>query len=171
MKKAILTGLLLASVGVTAVWAGPIEDRQAVMKSFNDAGRALGGMARGTTPYDSAAAATQLKVLSDGAAKLPGLFPAGSDQSTDTLKTLALPTVWSDMPGFMAAAAKFSADVKTAQATTDAAGFTAAYMAVTADCGGCHRTYRAQPPRPPGAPAGGPGGGAGGPPPGAPPAQ
>jgi cytochrome c556 len=167
MKKALWAGVALAVIGISAAVAGPIEDRQAVMKSFNDAGRALGGMARGQAPYDAATAKAQLQILSDGAAKLGGLFPPGSDTSADpNVKTLALPTVWSDTAGFQAAAAKFAADVKTAQATTDAAGFTTAFMAVNMDCGGCHRTYRAQPPRPPGAPGGGgPGGGAGGPPP------
>ena len=73
-------------------------------------------------------------------------------------------TVWSDPAGFAAAAAKFSAGVKTAQATTDQASFAAAFQTVNADCGACHRTYRAQPPRPAGAPGGAPGGGAGAPP-------
>jgi cytochrome c556 len=148
MKKALWAGVALAVIGVSAATAGVIDDRQTIMKGFNNASRTLGGMARGTTPFDAAAAAAQLQVLSDGGAKLTSLFPAGSDKDTDTAKTLALPTVWSDTPGFLAAAAKFNADVKTAQATTDAAGFTAAFMAVNGDCGGCHKTYRAQPPRP-----------------------
>ena len=161
MKKTLLLGLLLAGVGTAAALAGPIEDRQAVMKSFNDTSRTLGGMARGTAPYDAAAAKAGLQVLADGAAKLGGAFPAGSGVSADpAVKTLALPTIWSDPAGFQAAAAKFTADVKAAQATSDQASFATAFMAVNADCGGCHRTYRAQPPRPAGAPGGAPGAGA-----------
>jgi cytochrome c556 len=168
MKKTILLGLLLAGVGTAAALAGPIEDRQAVMKQFNDASRILGGMARGTAPYDATTAKAQLQILSDGAAKLGGAFPAGSDKSDDpAVKTLALPTVWSDSAGFQAAAAKFAADVKTAQATSDQAGFTAAFQTVQADCGACHRTYRAPLPNAGGrggAGGGGQGGGAGAPP-------
>jgi cytochrome c556 len=160
MKKTILLGLLLAGVGTAAALAGPIEDRQAVMKSFNDTSRTLRGMAMGTTPYDATAAKAGLQVLADGAAKLGGAFPAGSDVSADpAVKTLALPTVWSDPAGFQAAAAKFTADVKAAQATTDQASFAAAFQTINADCGACHRTYRAQPPG-----GGGRGPGAGAPP-------
>src|ERR1700761_9315930 len=112
MKRALLAGVALAVIGVSAATAGVIDDRQTIMKGFNGASRTLGGMARGTTPYDAAAATAQLQILSDGAAKLGALFPAGSDKDTDTAKTLALPTVWSDQPGFQAALAKFAADVK-----------------------------------------------------------
>lgn len=172
MKKALwahllMGSLLLTAVGVSAATAGVIEDRQTMMKQFGTAGRTLGGMARGTTPYDSATANAQLQLIADGAAKLPGLFPAGSDKDTDTAKTLALPTVWSDSAGFAAAAAKLNTDAKAAMATTDQASFATAYQTVQADCNACHKTYRARPPRP----AGAPGGGAGGPPPGTPPAQ
>jgi len=161
MKKSVVAGLLLATVCATAAMAGVIEDRQAIMKDFNTASRTLNGMAQGTVPFDQAAARVQLQLIVDGSAKLPTLFPAGSDQSTDTVKTLALPAVWSDTPGFTAAAAKISADAKAAMAATDAASFKVAFQAVQGDCGGCHRTYRAAPPRPAGAPGGGPGGGPG----------
>jgi cytochrome c556 len=137
--------------------AGALEDRQDIMKNNNNAARVLGGMARGTTPFDAAAAKAQLQIIVDGMAKLPTLFPAGSDQSTGTTKTQALPTVWSDPAGFKAAAAKMSGDAQAAMAATDQASFTTAFQTVQADCGACHKTYRAAPPpRPAGAaPAGG----------------
>ena len=160
MKKSVVAGLLLATVCATAAMAGVIEDRQAIMKSFGGTGRTLGGMANGTTPYDKAVADAQLQIIVDGSAKLPALFPAGSDQSTDAVKTAALPAVWSDSASFAAAAAKINADAKAAMGATDAATFKVAYAAVQGDCGGCHRTFRAAPQRG-GAPGGAPGGGAG----------
>lgn len=164
MKKTLWAGIALAVFGISTASAGVITDRQNIMKSFGQANTALNGMAN-PNPYDTALAQVQLRVLNDGAAKLGAMFPAGSDKSSDPAeKTLALPTVWSDTPGFQAALTKFVTDVKAAQVAYDSRSFTAAYAAVGADCGGCHRTYRAPLPRPPGAPAAG---GAGGPPPAA----
>jgi cytochrome c556 len=146
----------LAMIGVSAASAGVIDDRQNIMKGFTAANRTLGGMAKGMPAYDPATAAAQLQVLSDGSEELFALFPVGSDKDTNTAKTLARPTVWSDNSGFQAMSAKFAADVKAAQMTKDAVSFTAAYTAVAADCGACHLTYRTPlPPAPlPGGAAG-----------------
>jgi cytochrome c556 len=146
MKKTFWTGLLLVTVSASAALAGALEDRQDLMKQFNGVGRTLGGMVRGTTPYDAATANAQLQILVDGAAKIPGLFPPGSNMDSATAKTQALPTVWSDTPGFQAAAAKLGTDAKAAQAATDQASFTTAFQTVQADCGACHKAYRAAPP-------------------------
>jgi cytochrome c556 len=149
MKKTFWAGLLLVTVSASAAFAGALEDRQDLMKQFNTAGRTLGGMARGTTPYDAAAANTQLQILVDGAAKIPGLFPPGSNMDSATTKTQALPTIWSDSAGFQTAAVKFGADARAAGITSDQATFATAYQTVQADCNACHKTYRApQAPRP-----------------------
>jgi cytochrome c556 len=148
MKKSVCIGLLLLGCGATAAMADIITDRENLMKSFGPVGRTLGGMAKGTTPFDAAAAKTQLQILVDGAAKIPTMFPAGSN----TPPTLALPTVWSDSTGFSAAAAKLGKDATAAQGATDAASFTAAYQTVQGDCGACHKVYRAPLPPPAAAP-------------------
>ena len=164
MKKALWAGIALATIGISTASAGVIDDRQTIMKSFAQANTALNGM-KNPSPFETNLAQAQLRVLNDGAAKVGGLFPAGSDKDPNpAVKTLALPTVWSDTPGFQAALAKFTADVKAALVTYDSRSFTNAYTAVAADCGACHMTYRAPLPRPAGAPAAG---GAGGPPPAA----
>jgi cytochrome c556 len=163
MRKTLLACIALTVFGVSTATAGVITDRQNIMKSFAQANTALNGMMY-PNPYDTSLDQAQLRVLSGGAAKLGDMFPTGSDKSSDPAeKTLALPTVWSDTPGFQAALAKFTSDVKAAQVAYDSRSFTNAYPAVAADCGACHRTYRAPLPRPAGAPAAG---GAGGPPPG-----
>jgi cytochrome c556 len=152
MKKSVCVGLLVAVLGATAAFAGVIEDRQDLMKQNGGTGRILGGMARDPSTFDAAAAKVQLQIIADNAAKIPGLFPAGSD--TGATKSLALPTVWSDNAGFNAAAAKLGADAKTAMAATDGAAFAVAYKTVQGDCNACHMTYRAPPP--PRAPAAAP---------------
>src|SRR6185312_11211969 len=154
MKKLILTGLLLAGFGVTAAFAGVIEDRQDVMKQLGGTGRVLGPMVRDPSAYNAATANAQLQIIVDASAKIPTLFPAGSDTGPGPAKTLALPTVRSDRAGFAAAAAKLGADAKAAMAATDGATFAVAYRTVQGDCNACHTTYRAQPPRPAGPPPG-----------------
>ena len=152
MKKSIAVALLLTVGGASAAFAGVLQDRQDIMKANNAASRVLGGMARVTAPYDKAAANVQLQMIVDGAAKLPGLFPPGSDKDDGTAKNGATPAVWTDMAGFSAAAAKISTDAKAAMAATDQASFATAFQAVQGDCGGCHRTYRTPPARPAGPP-------------------
>jgi cytochrome c556 len=152
MKKSLCAGLLLAAVSASAALAGALEDRQALMKQFNLDSKLLSDMARGTTPFNATAANIELQALVDGAARIPGLFPAGSNMDSASAKTLALPTVWSDTAGFQAAAAKLGSDAKAAMAADDKASFATAFQTVQADCNACHKTYRAAPPPRPAAP-------------------
>jgi len=139
MKKFALAALAFATIGATAAFAGPIEDRQALMKGF--AGPMKEATALTKAPaYDAAAAKAAMDKLAAGGDQLVALFPKGSD--TGATKTGAGPTIWSDAAGFKAAAMKFSADAKAAGAAKDTAGFTDAFKTVQADCGGCHKTYR-----------------------------
>ena len=71
------------------------------------------------------------------------MFPAGSD----TGETKALPTIWSDMPGFVAAGAAASAaydKLAMAAGSGDMAAATAAFGDVGKACGACHTKYRAK---------------------------
>ena len=100
MKKFALAVLAVASLGVTAAVAGPIEDRQALMKGFAGPMKTATGLARGTAPYDAAAAKAAMDQLAAGGDKLVALFPKGSD--TGATKTGAGPAIWSDAAGFKA---------------------------------------------------------------------
>lgn len=140
MKKFALAVLAVASLGVTAAFAGPIEDRQAIMKGFAGPMKAATGLARGTTPYDAAAAKTAMDQLASQMDKFATLFPKGSESGAT--KTGAAPTIWSDAAGFKADAVKFTTDAKAAGGAADAAAFAAALKTVQADCGSCHKTYR-----------------------------
>lgn len=137
MKKIVTAVLLLAAFGGSVALAGPIEDRQALMK---DIAKAMKTAVPLKTTFDAAAAKTQMQVLMDGAKKLPTLFPAGSD--TGATKTTAAPAIWTNMAGFKADADKLGKDAAAAGDATDAASFTAAFTVVTADCAACHKDFR-----------------------------
>ena len=82
--KRLAAAAALVAVATTLAWAGPIEDRQAVMKGVAGATKTAVGMAKGETPYDDAKAKQVLQVYVDAAAKMPTLFPPGSDKGETT---------------------------------------------------------------------------------------
>ena len=139
--KRFAVAVILAAVTASAALAGPIEDRAALMKGVQAATKDGVALSRGTTPFDAAKAKAVTQVYIDAAAKLPALFPAGSEKG-GTPPTMADPKIWSDSAGFKAASMKFGADAKAAQTATDTDTFKAAFTKVTADCSGCHGTYR-----------------------------
>ena len=77
MKK-IAIALALAVVGTTAAFAGPIEDRQAIMKGFAGPMKDATALSRGTTPYTPAAAKAAMDQLAASGEKFITLFPAGT---------------------------------------------------------------------------------------------
>jgi cytochrome c556 len=81
------------------------------------------------------------RVLARWARAMPGLFPEGSNLG----RTTASPAVWSDRPGFEAAAARYAeAATRLAELAdaNDKAGFAAQYKVVGDTCGACHKAYR-----------------------------
>ena len=137
MKKIVTAVLLLAALGGSVAVAGPLEDRQALMKQMAGAAKSANAIAKAPA-YDAAAAKTQMQILVDGAAKLPALFPKGSD----TGKTKAAPAIWTDAAGFKASSDKLGKDAAAAGAAADSASFAVAFKTVTGDCAACHKDYR-----------------------------
>jgi cytochrome c556 len=71
------------------------------------------------------------------------MFPAGSDKG----ETKALPTVWSDMPGFQKASQAADAaydKLAAAAGSGDLAALGTAFGDTGKACGACHNTYRAK---------------------------
>ena len=118
MKKIALAVLAVASLGVTAAVAGPIEDRQAIMKGFAGPMKAATALSRGTTPYTPAAAKAAMDELATHMDKFVTLFPKGTEAG-GAVKNQAAPTIWSDAAGFKADAVKFSTDAKAAGGAAD----------------------------------------------------
>lgn len=86
MRKLVIAISMLA-VTVSAAFADPILDRQALMK---ERGKLVGGLskvAKGEDPFDAAAVLTQLQALQANAEKfdVEALFPKGSDSGARTL--------------------------------------------------------------------------------------
>jgi cytochrome c556 len=140
MKK-ILVALALVATGATAALAGPIEDRQAIMKGLAAPMKIAVGISRDTAAYDAAAAKKAMDEIVAHAEKFGTLFPKGTEPG-GAVKTQATAAVWSDAAGFKAANAKFIADAKAAGAAKDQATFAIAFKSLQTDCGGCHKVYR-----------------------------
>jgi cytochrome c556 len=137
----IAVALILAACTASAAMADPITDRQQLMKGVQAATKDALPLSRGTVPFDAAKTKEVLQVYIDASAKLPSLFPAGTETGGNP-PTAAAPKIWTDMPGFKASAAALGADAKTGLAATDTASFKAAFTKITADCAACHTNYR-----------------------------
>jgi cytochrome c556 len=137
-----LMALAVALPGVVAgaAAAGPIEDRQAIMKGNGRDTKLGGDMLKGAAPFDAATANKILANYAAAAKAFPTHFPAGSDKGD----TEAAPAIWAKPADWKAATAKFQADTAAAAALkpTDAAGFGKAFGMVTANCKSCHEAFR-----------------------------
>ena len=138
---AIAAGALVSGVTVAFAQADVIKARQENRKATGPEMRAIKGVieAKGDTKQiiPHAAKLKELEVAFDK------MFPAGSDKG----ETKALPTVWSDMPGFQKASANASAaydKLAAAAGSGDMAATAAAFADVGKACGACHSTYRAK---------------------------
>lgn len=137
----VFTSLLLASAA-SAQNVEVIAARQAIYKGFGEATKPIGPMLKGDAPFDLAVVKKALTTYSEGAKKLPALFPDDSKTGHDTE---ALPAIWSNKADFEARFTKFGADSDAALGSiTDKASFTATMPKVLGNCGGCHKEYRAK---------------------------
>lgn len=87
------------------------------------------------------------KTLGRWARALPTLFPPGTGRGDTSLETAALPTVWTDRPGFEKAAAAYAAaaDKLAALAQSgDSQGFADQLAKIPKACDACHDTYKAK---------------------------
>lgn len=140
LTAALAAGIItaIAATAVTAQ-ADVIKERQALLKQFGDATKPIGGMLRGSVPFDLAQVQAALDLYVKDAKVLPTLFPAGSG----TGDTEALPAIWTNKADFDARFVKLGTDAAAARAAiTDEASFKASFPGVVRNCGGCHDTYR-----------------------------
>ena len=94
---ALVAGAMVGGTTIALAQADPIKERQENRKQTGAAMRVIKGIidAKGNAK-DAVEQAAKLKTLEAAFVKL---FPAGSDKGD----TKALPTVWTDWPGFEAA--------------------------------------------------------------------
>jgi cytochrome c556 len=143
--KRLFAAALFVAVGTSLAFAGPISERQTLMKGVGEATKKGVAIAKGEAPFDEAQVKEILRVYLNASAKVPTLFPndtkTGRDDKTDH-DTSAGPKIWEDPAGFKAAAAKLGADAQAAMTANDQTSFAAAFGEVTKNCNACHGTFR-----------------------------
>jgi cytochrome c556 len=150
MKRMIMAATLLAGIaaaGAGAAWAQgageAISQRQAGFKAIGAAtGAVKKAMDAGGDLTGVAARAAEIGAFGK---RIPALFPAGSGPESGT-KTRALPAIWLNKSDFDANAgimAREAAKLEAALKANDKTATAAAFTAMTAQCGVCHRPYRA----------------------------
>lgn len=144
--KSIAAGGIVLGLGFSLAYAAAddqIKARQAQMKANGKAMGTLVAIMKAEAPYDAAVVKASIDAMTaaDAAAAEAKAWDASSMEGA-TVETWAKPEIWAEGSDFEA---KFQAlvDAKTAlAATTDEAGFKAAFPAIGAACGGCHEKFR-----------------------------
>ncbi len=133
--------MAMAVVLPTVAFAGPIEDRKAIMKGNGRDTKAAGDMLKGVTPFDAATAQKILANYAAAAKAFPAHFPANSQTGGETE---AAPAIWTKPADWKAATDKFQRDTVAAVALkpATAADFGKAFGMVTANCKSCHEGFR-----------------------------
>jgi cytochrome c556 len=145
LKATVLTGLVVGLAG--AAWAQSAADaiaqRQAGYKAI---GAATGDIKKVLDASGDLTTVTgKAEEISAFAKRIPTLFPVGSGVESGA-KTRALPAIWQNKADFEGTAGNLGREadkLALALKANDKAGATAAFGTMTAQCGACHRPYRA----------------------------
>jgi len=138
----LLLAVCGAALATSAVFADPMEEREALMKANGAAMGSLAPIVKGEKEFDATLVMDALAKLSSNAQKMDAaaLWPEGSN----TGKSESSPKIWEDMAGFQAKIDKFQADTAAAVAAApaDLEALKVQFGAVASNCGGCHEVYR-----------------------------
>jgi cytochrome c556 len=142
MKYAfVAAALLIGGIGTAVAQGDAVAQRQAILKTFGAGVRDPGAMMRGEAPFDLAKVKATLATFKTESPKLVALFP---DASLTAAGTKALPIIGTERDKFSAIFTKLAADATAADAAiTNEATFKTEFPKVLANCGACHRVYRA----------------------------
>ena len=133
-------GVLLGVSGVAlSQGASPVEARQAAMKQMGQSVKAGAAFLSPATPFDAVKVKAAMDVVEANAAKLHGLFPAGSDADP---KSSADPKIWANKADFDKRLTELAGLAAAAGKTTSTDTFKPAFMAVGGACKSCHDIYR-----------------------------
>jgi cytochrome c556 len=149
-KRLLLAGLAFAlGAGFTQTVLAQVKpetlvkQRQAAMTLQGKYAGPLGAMAQGKAPYNADTVAFNAAML-DALSRMPWDGFAESTKDT-TVKTAALPAIWSEPAKFKEAQDTFQKAVQALVAVSrggDEAAQKAAIGAVGKTCGGCHQNFR-----------------------------
>lgn len=146
ISKTLVSAAVVVGLGVGLAYASADDQINARQEEMKANGKAIGDMAKifkGEVPYDAAAvkAAIDGMVAAEQKANDAKAWDASS-QEGGTVKSYAKPEMFTDKAG-VEAVYKAYLDARTAlAATTDEAGFKAAFPALGASCKGCHEKFR-----------------------------
>jgi cytochrome c556 len=158
MKRIAITGAFLLSslLSITAIAADAptpeqkaatdIANRQAVFKLLSFSNAPLGGMARGTTPVDVAAAKVSVERMAMLGGMIPALFAADTTgPAAEGITTRAADTIWANKADFDMLAADLVTGANAALEilnTQGEAGLRDAVAQIGPKCGACHDRFR-----------------------------
>lgn len=141
----LVGGVAILGIGVSLAFAAAddaIKGRQGCMKAHgNTVFKVMVPMIKGEQPYDAAAIQAALAAEETACADWSNFWGADT-QKGETLKTRAKPEIWTDSAGFEAASGTWYTAYQAVKATTDEAGFKAAFPALGNACQGCHDKFR-----------------------------
>lgn len=130
----------LMLTGGVALAQDVIQTRKA---GFEDYKKAMGEIKDAVGKGDLAAIGPVTDRIDAFAAKIPSLFPPGSDKG----KTAAKEVIWANFPDFTAKAQGLQASaqaLKVAAASGDKAATAKAFGAMADSCKACHQRYRSE---------------------------
>ena len=130
---------LVLATALVAQAATPAEQRREVMKQTGMTMRDSAAFVSGQSPYDAAKVKTLMSGIAGNAAKLKGLYPAGSGADP---KTEAAPAIWANKADFEKRLAEMGALANAAGKAKTLDEFKPAFQKVSATCKSCHDLYR-----------------------------
>ncbi len=140
----VTAGALILGLGATSAYASAddaIKGRQGCMKASGKMMSEFAAMFKGEKPYDSAAVQTAIAAHDAACADWAKWW--GEDaMKGETVETWAKPEIWSDPEGFKTVGEAFYGKFLALKATTDEAGFKAAFPELGNGCKGCHDKFR-----------------------------
>jgi cytochrome c556 len=146
--KAAAVALALGAA-CTAAWAATpaqtIAARQANFKAIGKAFKALRDEVGKDAPSQAVLSANAT-ILANSAARIPGLFPAGTGQASG-VKTAALPTIWTRNGDFRASANQLLTSARAVQGAAAAGninGVKAGLGRLGGSCKSCHDVFKAK---------------------------
>ena len=141
--KCILSAIPAFPIAMTlsaVALAGPVEDRQAKMKTVGKSIGIVAKMAKGETDFDGAAALQAFVDMKEATSGFGDLFPDGSGEG----KTEAAPAIFTDRAGFEGKISEFGTVLAkvTEAVPADLGALQASLKEVGESCGACHKAYR-----------------------------
>ena len=141
MRVGILASVaLVLALTASASQAGPIEDRQELMKANGKSMKILGEMAQGKSPFDAAVVKENAEAMADRFEKAKTLFVPGTEQGPP--ETYAKPEVFTDAAGFNAALDQAVQASQAVAAVTEEAQLGEAVGNLGGACKNSHDKYR-----------------------------